>query len=291
MGVADKFEKFIIDLRTKNHSKVKERYEEITRLINFDFRKINSSTKYSRYVGSYGRGTSISASDIDFMIELPATEYHKYNAYTSNGQSSLLQAVKQSIKETNELTTNIRGDGQVVVVNYWDGMHFEVVPVFLNTSDTYTYPDANGGGLWRTMDPIAEIDALNSLNNKYNNKIKHLVRMIKCWKNYNSVPIKGILIETLAINFMSQWNHNDKSYLYYDYMIRDFMKYLSELSTSQEKWRIHGSQRYAFKTGSFQRKADDAYKIACTAIKYDNTNEYMATLYWRDIFGNAFRGS
>jgi hypothetical protein len=57
--------------------------------------------------------------------------YKRYNNnnYTYNGQSVLLQAVKNSIKNRYP-RTDVRGDGQVVVVPFSDGMRFEVVPAF-----------------------------------------------------------------------------------------------------------------------------------------------------------------
>ncbi|MCV4600250.1 nucleotidyltransferase, partial [Escherichia coli] len=70
-------------------------------------------------------------SDLDMIFQLPYSEYQKYNSYLGNGQSALLQAVKRSIEKT-YATTSIRGDGQVILVPFNDGITFEVVPAFLN---------------------------------------------------------------------------------------------------------------------------------------------------------------
>ncbi|WP_418313969.1 SMODS domain-containing nucleotidyltransferase [Photobacterium damselae] len=49
--------------------------------MNSDFRGIDSDTRYSLFVGSYGRGTDIHVSDIDLIVQLPYVEYAKYDSY------------------------------------------------------------------------------------------------------------------------------------------------------------------------------------------------------------------
>lgn len=205
MSVSDKFSKLVDNLRITNGDTISIRYKAITKRLNTDFWNSSSETSHSRYVGSVGRGTAIKGvSDVDMIMELPSDVYWQYDAYKSNGQSSLLQAVKESIKKTYPTTKNV-GDGQVVVVSFTDGITFEVVPVFLNREGSYNYPDANNGGRWEVTNPVAEINAINEANNTYNQKIKHLAKMARAWKEKCNVPIPGILIDTLVFNFMKKW--------------------------------------------------------------------------------------
>ncbi|WP_345787139.1 SMODS domain-containing nucleotidyltransferase [Desulfotomaculum nigrificans] len=196
--------------------------------------------------------------------------------------------VKESIKKTYPNTHNV-GDGQVVVVSFTDGIKFEVIPVFLNREETYTYPDANNGGGWKVTDPVAEINAINDANNTYNQKVKHLAKMARAWKEKCNVPVPGILIDTLVFNFMKKWEYNDKSFLYYDFMTRDFLKYLSEQNPSQGYWLAPGSNRRVYGKGKFESKAKSSYNDALRAIEYENAKkEYSANQEWRKIFGNYF---
>ncbi|WP_345889967.1 SMODS domain-containing nucleotidyltransferase [Paenibacillus dendritiformis] len=58
-----------------------------------------------------------------------------------------------------------RADGQVVKVDFTDGISFEIVPGFINTDGiSYTYPDTNNGGSWKTTNPMAEVTEFNSKN-------------------------------------------------------------------------------------------------------------------------------
>ena len=96
MGISEKFDTFCTNLRmaTKVVEDISIRYKQITKRLNIDFYENESDTLHSLYVGSYGRGTEIYTSDIDMLFILPVTVYQQYNAYAYNGQSALLQAVK-----------------------------------------------------------------------------------------------------------------------------------------------------------------------------------------------------
>ena len=65
----------IIPQDTRN--KISIRYHAVTKAINREFRSLIDDKTYSLYVGSYGRGTAIKTSDLDILVELPATEYNK----------------------------------------------------------------------------------------------------------------------------------------------------------------------------------------------------------------------
>src|ERR1019366_5617730 len=112
-------------------------------------------------------------------------------------------------------TTSIRADGQVICVPFTDGITFEVVPAFLNKDHTsYTYPDANTGGRWRTTNPRAEIDAVRDRSADCNGNLVPLCRMMRAWKREWEVPIGGLLMDTLAYQFIENYEHRSKSYLY-----------------------------------------------------------------------------
>jgi hypothetical protein len=60
--------------------------------LNIEYWNWENETAFSRYVGSYGRGTAIRGfSDLDMIFELPASVKSRFNNYLGNGQSALLQ--------------------------------------------------------------------------------------------------------------------------------------------------------------------------------------------------------
>ncbi|HAH1116736.1 TPA: nucleotidyltransferase [Escherichia coli] len=291
MGLAEWLCGFCSNLTVKDGGTISTRYRNITKRLNTDFWDSSSDTSHSLYVGSYGRNTATQGlSDLDMIFQLPYSEYQKYNSYLGNGQSALLQAVKRSIEKT-YATTSIRGDGQVILVPFNDGITFEVVPAFLNVSDSYTFPDANGGGRWRITNPKPEISAMRLRNNITNNNLVQLCRMARAWKRKWDVPISGLLIDTLAYQFIENWAHRDKSYLYYDLMSRDFFKWMADQDTSKEYWKAPGSGQYVYGKGLFQYKAKRCYNISLEAIEHEMATpkrEWSAKQKWREIYGSTF---
>ena len=292
MGLADWFSTFCGNIQVQNGATISRRYNAITKRLNTDFWETTSDTSHSLYVGSYGRNTAIhGTSDVDMVFQLPDSIYEQYDQYSGNGQSALLQAVRTSVKKTYSVT-NIGADGQVILIPFDDGITFELVPGFVNNDDSYTYPDSNGGGMWKTTNPKPEIAAIRTRNSACNNNLVPLCRMIRSWRKEWSVPIGGLLIDTLSYQFIIDWKHRDKSYLYYDYMCRDFFDYMAEQSTDQEYWKAPGSGQWVYAgKGQFQHKARRCYNLAIQAIEHETGNsqqEWSAKQKWRQIFGTSF---
>ena len=290
-GLADWFSTFFSNIQVQNRSVISTRYKNITRRLNTDFWNTTSETSHSLYVGSYGRNTAIQGfSDLDMIFQLPPSLYRQYNEYKGNGQSALLQSVKKSIEKTYSVTS-IRADGQVILVPFTNGITFEVVPAFINDDDSYTFPDANNGGRWRVTNPKPEIEAIRSRNNDCNRNLVRLCRMMRAWKSKWSVPIGGLLIDTLAYQFIDDWEYKDKSFFYYDYMCRDFFLFMADQDEDQTYWLAPGSEQYVYKKGNFQWKAKRCYNISLEAIKHEQANpkrEWSAKREWRNIFGTKF---
>lgn len=290
MSVSEWFETFCTNIRMSEEtlSTISYRYHNIIKRINKDYYGSDSETDHGFYVGSFGRGTEIHTSDIDMLVQLPYETYRKFNAYSSNGQSALLQEVKSVIEKTYSVTY-LKADGQIIRVPFEDGIDFEVLPAFLNRDEkTYTYPNSNDGGGWKTTDPKAEIEAINDMNNSCNHNLKRLCRMVRSWRDYNNVDINGILIDVLSYNFLSTWQYRDKSYLYYDYMSRDFFKYLSDQDKTQNSWKVMGSGRFIPRIGSFESKASKAHTLSKEAIEREKNYPYTAKSKWREIYGTKF---
>lgn len=289
MGTYDKFQTFCSNVLISNTdvTNISYRYKRITRQLNRDFWNSESDTAHSFYVGSYGRDTAIHVSDIDMIFELPASVYHQYNNHQGNGQSALLQAVKNSISQT--YNSYMKGDGQVVKIDFTDGISFEVVPAFLNTSNSYTFPDSNDGGSWKTTNPKPEIATIATANQLWNYNLKRLCRMGRAWKDTWDVPMGGLLIDTLAYNFLALWGYKDKTYSFYDWMTRDFFKFLKDQNEEQSYWYAVGSNQLVWRKGKFEYKALRCYNISLEAVDYESKEQHWsANQKWREIYGTGF---
>ena len=112
---------------------------------------------------------------------------------------------------------------------------------------------------------------------------------MRSWKRHWRVPIGGLLIDTLAYQFIIAWKDRDKSFLYYDLMCLDFFEYMADQDPDQEYWRAPGSGQWVYKKGVFQYKAKRCRSIAVDAIEYERAgHEWSAKKKWREFFGTPF---
>ncbi len=191
---------------------ISARYKRITHAVNRSFWNIESDTAHSFYVGSYGRGTAITTSDLDVLMELPADEFDHFSNLAGNGQSRLLQVVKNAIIETYP-QSSIKADGQVVCVDFADDISFEILPAFKNEdywgwNGTYKYPDTNMGGNWKSTNPKAEIEAMKEKNDETNGLLFATCQHIRFIRDnyYSSYHLSGILIDSFVYRSIGQWH-------------------------------------------------------------------------------------
>ena len=283
MSVSEMFSEFIVNLAVQNSKEISTRYGEITRALNKKYRDSESRELNTLQVGSYGRHTAINGiSDLDMLYMLPPSEWDRYK--DKGRQSALLQEVKKAIK-LRYPNTDIRGDGQVVVVSFSNHV-VEILPVFELDDRSFKYPDTNNGGSWKITKPHSEIKAMKDLNNEKNPNLRRLCKMIRAWKNQHGVNMSGMLIDTLVYNFFnSTIYYNDKSYRYYDSMVRDFFKYLSDEPT-QSYYLAPGSNQQVYVKKRFQSKAKKAYKLCNKAISSEK--QIGVNRKWKKIFGRSF---
>ena len=267
-------------------SDIRCKYHRITKTINSHYWNSTSDTMHSLYVGSYGRGTSIGFSDVDIIVELPSNLFSRFNKYSVNGQSALLQDVKNVLSQTYS-QSNISGDGQVVSIGF-NSVIFEIVPAFLCNDGSFLYPDTNAGGSWKYTNPKPEIDAINKANSATNKNLKNLCRMIRSWNHQNNIGFDGQFIDATCYNYLISYKNRDKSFFYYDEMARDYFDYM-HTNCNRSYWLMPGSNRFVEPNRSFRNVALEAYNHCYSAIKYQNSNHmYSACVEWREVFGNKF---
>jgi len=289
MGVAEDFNTFCSRLMISKRDVISARAGLITRRLNLDYWDTDSKDVHSIYTGSYGRGTAIgTTSDVDLIFKLPWRLHTQYDAHAGNGQSALLQSIRNAIKKTYTIT-DIGADGQIVQVPFDDGIVFEVVPGFEYSDGSFLFPNANDNGAWKTTNPRPEIAAITEMDRLCNSNLKWLCRMARAWKNQWDVPIGGLLIDTLAFQFIRDWTYRDKSFLYYDFMSRDFFDFMANQSDSKSYWLSPGAGQYVWKKGNFQYKATRCRNISVEAIQYASKGmTWSSKQAWRSIYGSGY---
>ena len=285
MGIGEDFEELLDNLQLSNSDTISLRYGEVTSALNKEFRDTDSKTANSLRVGSIGRFTAIDGvSDLDMIYTMPSSSWDDYK---DGGQYKLLKAAKAAISARYP-TTTVKVDRLVVRVLYKD-FHIEVQPAFELTNGSFKYPDTAGDGSWKITKPREEIEEMAASNNRKNRNLRRLCKMARAWKNKHGVAMGGLLIDTLAYNFLESTDaYDERSYYYYDYMSRDFFEYLSE-EEDHEYYLAVGSRQHVKVKKKFQRKAKKAYELCQVAINASGQKNERQK--WREVFGKAFPAS
>ena len=110
--------------------------------------------------------------------------------------------------------SDIRADGQVVKINFSDGMQFELLPVFKSTNfwgewdGTYLHADTNDGGSWETTNPKAEQKAVKEKNSETNGLLFDTCKHIRYIRDnyFSCYRLSGITIDSFVYAAIGNWH-------------------------------------------------------------------------------------
>jgi hypothetical protein len=285
MLVSERFDKFLTNITLSDAQKTDgaTKRESVCKVLNTKYYSSASGTANSFYVGSWGKATRTRPPrDVDVLFELPNAVYHRFEQRTGNKQSQLLQEVTTALLAAFP-KTDIRGDGPVVKVPF--GTYaVELLPVFKLTNGQYWISITTGNGSYKAFDPDAEVKHIKESNDKTKNNTRDLVRMLKAWQAYCTVPLKSFQLELLSVKFLDQWASAGKGSTYYDWMTRDFFAYL--LKQSYVTLYAPGTWDSVPLGNDWKSKAQSAYDRAALATQHEVDNyPYLAGGEWQKIFG------
>lgn len=288
LGFAARFGDFCadVDLTTDQIDDGFTKARGITASLNTSYYGHNRNDLNGFLVGSWGKGTAARPpNDVDLFYRLPDAMFSSINGRLGNKQSQLLQEVKTVLQATYP-QTDMRGDGQVVVVGF-NSLMVEVVPAFMLQNGTYIICDTNNGGSWKPANPVAEMQSVQQADLATGGALRSIIKMLKVWKRHCNVPLKSYLLETLALEFLprSPWGTN--GFHWYDWMIRDFLGYLIARANT---WIIVPDGQSAFLGNEWKSRAETAYSRAVLACEYEKNDQLAeAGDEWQKIFGNRIR--
>lgn len=234
-------------------------------------------------VGSWGKGTQVRPSaDIDIMALFDASVFERFQSYANNGQSALLQEIKDKL-EVSYPQTRKRGDGQVVQVDF-NSILVEIVPVFAGYFGQFIMPDTNDGGSWKTVDPVAQINLIDNIDREFNGNVRAICKMIKRWKHECNVDIPSFLIELLVVDFFKNYEIGKYDYYWYDWYVRDCFEFIQSRING---WvAIPGTGEIVELGDKWASKVNTAVTVAQAACVYERDDQYiLAGIEWQNIFG------
>lgn len=250
--------------------------------LNRRYHKLESETANSMLTGAWGKHLRVRPPrDVDVLFVLPWEVYYRFEARAGNKQSQLLQEVK-NVLGAEYTESEMGGDGQVVVVRF-ASMPVEVVPAFELSGGQFWICDTNAGGSYRITDPRAELAELDASDQVNRGVTRELIRMMKQWQRHCAVPLKSYILERLAIELLRTWPY-DRSYFWFDWLIRDFLAHL--VSRINGGIIMPGTGEWIGLGDAWASKARTAYAAALRGCEYERDNEnILAGAEWQTIFG------
>ncbi len=247
----------------------------------------NSNSANAFLIGSWAKGTRVRPPrDVDLYFLLPIDVYNRFERYGAqvSKQSALLQEVKAKLLSSYP-TSTIRGDGPVVLAGF-TSYNVEVVPAFLYSNDERSYYvcDTKNGGSYKKTMPLHEIDAIDAADGRNAQNVRRLIRMLKAWQTWWSVPIKSFYLELLAIEFLDQCEWRHKDLFYYDWIVRDFFKWMI-VKANTHLW-APGTYDLLWLGEAWKSRAESAYSRAVKACDFERLDDMAnAGDEWQKIFG------
>jgi hypothetical protein len=160
----------------------------------------------------------------------------------------------------------------------------EIVPAFLLENGRYWICDTHDGGSYKETDPWAELRYIDAIDKACNQNLRALIRMLKAWQGYCSVPIKSFQLELVAADFLRQSAWRERSFFWFDWITRDFFAYLYHRANSFIA--VPGNLETIDLGNEWQSRAETAYWRAVKACGYEERNQVVAAGgEWQGIFG------
>jgi len=266
---------------------IQQRRNTITKIVNQIYWKTRSDTNHSLFVGSYGRGTAIGFSDVDLLVELPPDAKKQFDEYLSNGQSSLLQNLKSEL-QNHYTKSSIKGDGQIVSIEFTDGIGFEILPAFA-TNDAYEYPDTHSGGSWKKTNPKLDQSILTQRNKEFHFIVKKFAKMVRAWRENANVKISGIAIDSLVYNFFESWNTGATSFACFDLLTKQFFDWIVSFFEENETLNSLDASFVISLDDDVESKSKSALERVKKANAFaEQNNKRDAEIEWQKVFGSKF---
>lgn len=289
--VAPRFSSFLenIKLTTAQASDGETKHKNVRGCLNQYYYNSTSDTANSLLIGSWGKSTQVRPPrDVDVLFQLPVEVYNRYQGRSGNKQSQLLQEVRDVLSRRFP-NTGIKGDGPAVVIPF-QTFKVELVPAIKLTDGQYWICITKSGGSYKRFDPVAEIENVRRSDERSSGNTRALIRMMKTWQAYCSVPIKSFYLELLAVNFLTGWSYFNKSTVYYDWMVRDYLGFIKERDWTSIS--VPGTGEQIVLDNSWKSKAQSAYDRAVKACQHEADGyPYLAGDEWQKIFGTAISSS
>lgn len=237
-------------------------------------------------IGSFGNGTNVSGySDVDYLACIPTNQLTNSSTYSLNKvrNALVLRFPNMGIGVRCPAVSCPFGeykseDTEVVVADYVkDENGFKI----------YEIADGNDG--WMQVCPDAHNAYVKYVDDQLGGKVKPLIRLIKAWKFYQSVPISSFYLEMRVAKYAS----TEKAIIY-DIDVKNVLEQLRNngLAAMQDPMGFSG-YIYPCKTQALQVDALSKLNTAATRaekawLAKDKNDLKGAFEWWQLLYNDKF---
>jgi hypothetical protein len=234
--------------------------------------------------GSYARSTMIGPlkdADLDIVMVLHS------DYFAQNSPASLLQKVRDALKETYTATPSISPNGQAVTITFAD-FKVDVVPAFNRRGGGYLIPNSNTA-TWIETDPKVHATVLTAASNAHKGDLVPLVKMMRAWNRATNRGLIGFYLELMTIDILTNVTisnfHSGMRYIFFHGQEKVKFKQRDPAGFKNE---VNGIRAIPTVDDAVARFAV-AYDTALRAEQLDQGGRVReATDEWRKIFGDYF---
>jgi len=230
--------------------------------------------------GSFGNRTSVKKfSDIDYFAEIP-------DSLASENSYSMLRRFKSTLESTFYNTKHIRISSPAVKIPFgsYASERIEVIPAVIGprfrttigSFNSYYIPNSYQG--WMLASPLAHNAYVTYHNRRLSGKLKPLIRLVKAWKYYNSVPISSFYLELRTTKIMES-----EDTIIYPYDLHNVFRYLYnvDLAMMRDPMGISG---YILPTNSDSKYYEAVSKVKSAFIRSRNGLKYYSERNFEDSY-------
>ncbi len=269
-----------------------ERYREIVAPVikHLDMRYWAGNQDFSRIslLGSWQRGTAVlGLSDFNIAYEMPKKDLPDFSQMGS-GRDLFLEGFHREVLKA--FPSAERHDSRhSVTVPLSKGRVVDVRPFFWMKSGDMGYPDLTLFSNWHRFEPMVACDALLRLDPMERENVLMICRVARIWRAVHSVPLSGVLIDALALQFIAKAAHRRKPSKYQDCLMRDFFGFIADQDPEADWWTIPGAEEPVLRSGRFEELAASAHRVAQYAIEQAaSRQEKSARAAWRYLLGEYY---
>lgn len=237
-------------------------------------------------IGSFGNGTSVSGySDIDYLASIPPAQLTQNSGYSL---SKIRDALDARFPQT-----GVRVNTPAIAVPFgtYRSESTEVVPADYigETKGFKVYEIADGNGGWMRISPDSHNDYVARVDRQHGGRVKPLIRFVKAWKFYRSVPISSFYLEMRVAKYAE-----GESAIVYDIDVQRVLKSLwdHQLAKLQDPTGFSG---YVSASKTEIQREDALSKLNTAVVRAQkarqaavDANVADSFYWWRLLYNDAF---